>query len=193
MIKDKITSEIKDKFRDAISRTIKTGREHAFIICRDDKEELFPRATCEGGECIVTMERPESCLPFRAQGNFHTHADVTVARRILKDTEGKLPREMILDFIREVSDSEGIDITTPSHGDLVNTLVNKCMKRTEGTVCVASDAKPDRVDCYTVNKRATKDDCNIAKFSMLTTNVEESGPPKPWIKPLFDIETIDLK
>jgi hypothetical protein len=193
MIKDKITSEIKDKFRDAISRTIKTGREHAFIICRNDKEELFPRTTCEGRECIVTMERPESCLPSRAQGNFHTHADVTVARRILGDTEEKFPRKMILDFIKEVSDSEGIDITTPSNRDLVNTLVNKCMRMTEGTVCVASDAVPDRVDCYTTSSRITKDDCNRAKLSILTTNVEESGTPKPWIKPLFDIETVDLK
>ena len=107
MIKDKITSEIKDKFRDAISRTIKTGREHAFIICRDDKEELFPRTTCEGGECIVTMERPESCLPFRAQGNFHTHADTAVARRAFKDTERKLPMEIMADYVKNVAYHEG--------------------------------------------------------------------------------------
>ena len=162
-------------------------------MCRDDKEELLPRAICEGSECTVTMERPESCLPFRAQGNFHTHADIAVARRLLKDPEEKLPRKIILDFIREISDSEGIDITTPSHGDLINSLVNKCLRRTEGTVCVASDAVPDRADCYTANSSITKVDCNIARFSMLTERIEESGTPKPWKKPLFDKETIYLK
>jgi hypothetical protein len=193
MIKDKITREIKDKFRDAISRTIKTGREHAFVICRDDKEELFSRTICEGRECTVTMEPPKSCLPFSTQGNFHTHADIAVARRIFEDVEEKLPKKMIVDYIKEVADSERIDITTPSHGDLINSLVNKCLGMTEGTVCVASDAVPDRADCYTANSSITKDDCNIAIFSRLTERIEESGTPKPWIKPLFDKETIYLK
>lgn len=191
-IKDKITPEIKDKFRDAINLTIKTGREHAFIICRNDKEELFPRDICRGEECIVTMESPESCLPFRAQGNFHTHADVAVARRIFKDVEEKFPRKMLVDYIKEVADSEGIEITTPSQGDLINALVNKCLRRTEGTVCVASDAVPDRIDCYTANNQITKDDCDRAVMLKLLTKTEESGTPRSWIKPLFDKEIIDL-
>lgn len=193
MIKDKITPEIKDKFIDAISRTIKTGREHAFIMCRDEKEELIPRPICEGKECVVTMESPKLCLPFRTQGNFHTHADVTVARRMFKDAKGKFPRELLIDYIKDVADSEGIDITTPSHGDLINTLVNKCMRRTEGTVCVASDAIPERADCYTANSKITEDDCNTAKISLFTTRTEDSGTPRQWIKSLFDKEIIDLK
>lgn len=192
MIKDKITPEIKDKFRDAINLTIDTGREHAFIMCRDNKEDLFPRTICEGRECIVTLESPESCLPFRAQGNFHTHADTAVARRIFKDVEGRLPRKIMTDYVKEVADSEGVDVTTPSHGDLINALINKCLRRTDGTVCVGSDAVPDRVDCYTANNKITKDDYNRATLSKLLTRIEESGLPKPWIKPLFDKEIINL-
>lgn len=193
MIKDKITNEIRDKFKDAINRTIKTGSEHAFIICRDNKEDLFSRDICEGKECTVTMEHPESCLPSRAQGNFHTHADVAIARRILKDPERRLPRELVVDYVKEVADSEGVDITTPSYTDLINTLINKCLIRTGGTVCIASDAVPDRVDCYTANNTVTKDDCNIAKMLKFSTGTQETGLPRPWIKPLFDKETIDLK
>lgn len=192
MIKDKITPEIKDKFREAINMTIETGKEHAFIMCRDDKEDLFPRSICEGRECAVFMEPPESCLPFRAQGNFHTHADVAIARRVFKDVEGRLPRKILTDYIKQVADSGGIDVTTPSHGDLINALINKCIRRTEGTVCVGSDAVPDRVDCYTTNNKITKDDCDSAKILKLFTRTEEAGLPRPWIKPLFDKETINL-
>jgi hypothetical protein len=191
MIKDKITLEIKDKIRDAISRTIKTGREYAFLICKNDKEYLFPRTMCEGSDCMVTIEHPDSCLPFRTQGNFHTHADVAVATRIFKDEE-ELPRKMILDIIKEVADSERVDITTPSQGDLINALVNKCLRRTEGTVCIASDAVPDRADCYTVNNKITENDCNRAKLSKFLRRIEDTGTPRSWIKPLFDKEIIDL-
>lgn len=192
MIKDKITPEIKDKFREAINLTIKTGREHAFIMCRDYKEDIFSRPICEGRECIVTMEPPESCLPFRAQGNFHTHADVAVARRVFKDIDERLPRKIMTDYIEDVAYHECVDITTPSHGDLINALINKCLRRTEGTVCVGSDAVPDRTDCYTVNNKITKDDCYRAKMLKIFTRTEEAGLPKPWIKPLFDKETINL-
>lgn len=192
MIRDKITPEIKDKFRDAINQTIKTGREHAFIMCRNDKGELFPRDICRGEACIVTMESPKSCLPFRSQGNFHTHADVATARRIFKDAEGKLPRELMTSYVKEVADSEGVDITTPSHGDLINSLVNKCTKRTEGTVCIASDAVPDRVDCYTTNNKIIIDDCDRAVTLKLLTRTKDAGLPRSWIKPLFDKEIINL-
>jgi hypothetical protein len=57
---------------------------------------------------------------------------------------------------------------------------------------VGSDAVPDRVDCYTVNNKVTKDDCNIA-IMMRSTGTEEGGLPRPWIKPLFDKETINIK
>lgn len=192
MIKDKITPEIKDKFREVINLTIKTGREHAFIMCRDDKEDLIPRTICEGRECIVKMEPAESCLPFRTQGNFHTHADTAVVRRIFKDVGARLPRKIMTDYVKEVAESEGVDVTTPSYGDLINTLLNKCSRRTEGTVCVGSDAIPDRVGCYTANNKIIKDDCNRATLLKLLTRTEETDLPKPWIKPLFDKEIINL-
>jgi hypothetical protein len=59
MIKDKITHEIRDRFKDAISRTMKTGREHGFILCRDDKEDLFSMDICEGRECRIILEMQE--------------------------------------------------------------------------------------------------------------------------------------
>ena len=42
-INDKLTPEIKNKFKDAIRKTIDTGREHAFIMCIDDNGNLYPR------------------------------------------------------------------------------------------------------------------------------------------------------
>lgn len=191
-IKDKITPEIKNKFRDALRRTIDTGREHAFIMCRDDKGNLYPRDICEGEECEVKMESPALCFPHRTQGNFHTHADTSVVRRIFKDTEKRIPKEIIISYVEDVARSEGIDVTTPSYGDLVNTLINKCIERTEGTVCVGSDANLDRVDCWTVNNTITEDDCGRARTLKLLGMAGE-GPPKPWIKPLFDKEIINLE
>lgn len=190
MIKDKITPDIKDKFIEALKRTENTGKEHAFIICKDEKGNLHPREICEGEECNVKMESPKACFPHKMQGNFHTHPDITIARRKLKDKIGIIPKELAISFVKEIAKSEGIDVTTPSHGDLLNALVNKCLKRTEGTVCIGSEAIRDRVDCWTAKDSVTKDDCERAKMLRLLGVIAE--PPKPWIKPLFDKEIINL-
>lgn len=193
-IKDKITPEIKNKFIDALRRTVDTGREHAFIMCKDERGNLHPRDICSGEQCKVKMESPTKCFPYRAQGNFHTHADVSIARKIFKDVidkEGKFPRELLISHVKDAAKSEGIDVTTPSYRDLINALVNKCIDRTEGTLCVGSDAMSDRVDCWTVIDTITEDDCDRAK--MLKLLRIEAEVPKPWIKPLFDKEIIGLK
>lgn len=192
MIKDKITPEIKNKFIEAVKRTEEIGIEHAFIMCKDEKGNLHPRDICSGERCTIKMESPAKCFPHKAQGNFHTHADASTGRRIFKEKYGIiLPKELVISFVKEVAQSKGIDVTTPSHEDLINALINKCIKRTEGTVCIGSDAVPDRVDCWTARNTITDDDCWRAK-SLKLLGVAP-GTPKPWIKPLFDKEIIDLK
>lgn len=190
MIKEKITPQIKDRIRDALKRTIETGDEHAFIMCKDRKGNLYPRDTCRGSDCGVQMEPITRCFPDRAQGNFHTHADISVARSI-NEVRRKLPREILIEYVKEIAKSEGIDVTTPSHGDLVNTLVNKCMNRSLGTVCVGSDAISDRIDCWTAKDNITEDDCH--RGTMLSVmGLVGTGPPRDWVKKLFDKEIIDI-
>ena len=173
-IKDKITPEIKNRFRDAIRRTIDTGREHAFIMCRDEKGNLYPRDICEGEECAIITESPTRCFPHRAQGNFHTHADTSVARRLFKDAGKIIPQKLIISYVEDVA------------------LINKCIQRTEGTVCIGSDTNSNRVDCWTTNNTITEDDCERAGTLKLLRMVGE-GSPRHWIKPLFDKEIINLE
>lgn len=187
MIKDKITPQIKDRFRDALKRTIEAGKEHSFNICKDRNGNLYPRDICVGEECGIQMESASKCFPDRSQGNFHTHADMAVARR----TIGDMGSEFLTTLIKDAADFEGVDVTTPSHGDLVNALINKCIKRTEGTVCVGSDSISDRVDCWTAKDNIHEDDCEKA-MTLKMMGLVGIGTPKPWIKPLFNKEIIEI-
>lgn len=60
MIKDKITGVLKEKFRDAMKKTVDTGKKHEFFICANKEGKLYPSKPCEGDhskmlsdECIV--------------------------------------------------------------------------------------------------------------------------------------------
>ncbi len=191
MIKEKITPQIKDRIRNALKKTIETGDEHAFIMCKDSKGNLYPRDICRGNECEVQMEPLTRCFPDIAQGNFHTHADTSFARESLGDIKNRIPREILVDIVKGIAKHEGIDVTTPSQGDLVNTLVNKCYDRSEGTVCVGSDSISDRIDCWTAKDNVTEDDCHRGTM-LRVMGLVGAGPPRDWVKKLFDKEIIDI-
>lgn len=188
MIKDKITPEIKEKMKDAIKETIKTGNEYSFFICKDEKENLSATHVTKGTETEIVMGPPVKC-PYKTQGNFHTHADLSnIKKFILKDIP--VSEEVAREFALELARREGLPITTPSHPDVLSAFLNKCTNRTEGTVCVGSDADHDRVDCWTA-KEVSKKKCMEVMLRFQTEFKHE--PPKDWIKPLFDKEIIDLK
>ena len=72
MIKDKITPELKSRFKLAIDSTKKTGKEEGFRICKDKYGKLYPGKTCRGEDCEVTI--PPICpRNTTVQGGFHTH------------------------------------------------------------------------------------------------------------------------
>ena len=74
MIKDKITPKLKERFKDAIKKTIHTGREQGFYICKDKEGKLFADKGCEGEQCDLMIGRPQdSCQGEINQGDFHTH------------------------------------------------------------------------------------------------------------------------
>lgn len=61
-ISDKITPELKERFKDAIKKTIDTGKEHGFYICKNKEGKLFAEKGCEGGQCDIMIGRPrDSC------------------------------------------------------------------------------------------------------------------------------------
>lgn len=54
MIQDKITSQLKARFSREIQKTVRTGNEHGFLICIDNKGKLYPtKSTCEGEKVLI--------------------------------------------------------------------------------------------------------------------------------------------
>lgn len=66
MILDKITSEIKERMKDAIKDTIKTGNEYSFFICKDENGNLPTTHITKGTETKILMGPPVKC-PYKTQ------------------------------------------------------------------------------------------------------------------------------
>lgn len=189
MIKEKITPELKVKFKESIRKTIETRLEHGFMLCKDDKGNLHPTDIYSGEETKIYLSKRPKCPPNTiTQGGFHVHPDIATVRKfVFKDKH--VPEKVIISHIKNVVKRSGVPITTPSQSDLANAIADKCNKHTEGSVCIGSDADPNRVDCWTV-----KNDIDCKKMEEILTEKEfKPGPPKKWIIPLFDKESIDLR
>ncbi len=187
VIKDKITPQLKKRFRDEIQNTIKDGIEYGFNLCKDKKGNLFGTETCRGNKCGITLKNAICPLGSETQGNFHTHPD-------MPDIKFLLDLETIEDmksYMRDVAKSEGISLVTPSNQDVFETLSDRCDKKIAGTVCVGSDLEDNKIECWTVKENISKIDCfkaNIRKkFSISATHARK------WTRDLFDIEEIDLR
>lgn len=191
-IKDKITPEIKLAILASIKKTKDSDNEHGFLICIDKDEKLSVSKTeCKGDACEMVINMfPESCPEKKIQGYFHTHP-----QRLF--TEMQLGRKITEKDIRNlvIVDKKGdiMTLQTPSHEDVLSSLLAKCNKDTEGTVCTAADIEPDKVGCWTPKKGAVNlVTCHYAKRDKILTKEKYIGP-KMWIKPLFNKEIIDLK
>jgi len=209
MIKDKITPELKERFKIAIKKTIDTGKEQGFYICKNKEEKLFADKECEGRRCDIMIGRPQdTCKGEVNQGIFHTHPYKSLGpyerMYLIKKygydrIEGDL-KNIVKEEFKYLHEKEGLkdmSINTPSYIDTLKAVGFKCDKLTRGTVCVGTDIEKDKVECWTV--RETDKDTNSKNCDKMEEEwkyaVRRGGdmPVKKWIVPLFNKEIIDLK
>jgi hypothetical protein len=206
MIKDKITPEFKERLKYAIKKTIYTGEEQGFYICRDKEGKLFADKECGGNQCNITMGRPQdACKGHINQGDFHTHPYTSLqpyerlaliniygSSRIKEDL-----KNVIIERFRQIHQNEGVEnvsINTPSYVDTLKALSFKCDNLTMGTTCIGTDIEKEKVECWTASdKNINNKNCNKIKEE-LENSIKEGGdmPVKKWILPLLDKEIIDL-
>jgi hypothetical protein len=209
MIKDKIAPKLKERLKDAIKKTIDTGKEQGFYICKDKEGKLFTDKECEGTGCDLTMSRPQdACKGEINQGDFHTHPYTSIdtfERMILIRTYGydrveNDLKNVVKEEFKHLHEREGLKnmpISTPSYTDALKHLGYKCDGVTQGTVCIGTDIEKDKIECWTV-KETDKEtmDKNCAKMEeewIRASRLRGSAPVKKWIIPLFEKEIIDLK
>jgi hypothetical protein len=191
-IKDKITSELKNAIMESIKKTIESGNEHGFLMCTDKDGKLYPsREKCEGDSCGMDVGlSPRLCPKKKIQGLFHVHPNIP-------EIEKFLGRKFLKDDIKNMSvvDKKGNigALYSPSQRDVSMILLTKCDKLTEGTVCTATDANPDKIECWTPRIGAANfATCYyIKRYSILEK--DKAILPKMWIRPLFKREVIDLR
>ena len=191
MIKNKITPEIKKAFLEEIKKTRDSGKEQGFLICLDKKGELsVSKKRCTGDECGFIVEDVREYCPDQVQGAFHTHPYFINVERFYGHKPTEKETEYATKLYRKHFDMKGINLTTPSHHDLVDTILNQCVEETVGTVCTANDLDFDKVECWTVKSKKVKiRDCSQATEEHKERIAEQ---PRKWIKPLFDKEIIKL-
>lgn len=198
MIKNRITPEIKKAFLEELKKTRDSGKEQGFLICldkNDDKNKngkLFvSKKRCTGEECGFVIENVSEYCPDKVQGAFHTHPYLIDVERFYGHKPTDKETDRAIKLYRKGFEKEGVNLTTPSHHDVVNTLMSQCIGESEGTVCTGNDLDLEKVECWTVRAEKVKiRDCSHAKEENKERIAEQ---PRKWIKPLFDREIISLK
>lgn len=209
MIKDKISPELKERLKDAIKKTIDTGKEQGFYICKNKEGKLFADKGCEGEQCDLMIGRPQdSCQGEINQGDFHTHPYTSIDtfermyfiktygyHRVKEDLKNVIKEEF--NSLHEKEGLKNVSINTPSYIDTLKALGFKCDGLTQGTVCIGTDIEKDKLECWTVRetyKDTMKRNCNKMEEEWKYAARRRGGiPVKKWIVPLFDKEIIDLK
>lgn len=207
MIKDKITPGIKERFKDAIKKTIDTGKEQGFYMCVDKEGKLFADKGCEGEQCELIIGHPQdACKGDINQGDFHTHSYTSLqpferTALIKKYGRSRIKEDLknvITEEFKKRHKKEGLplSINTPSYIDTLKALGFKCENLTRGTTCIGTDIKKDKVECWTVretDKDTMRRNCNKMEEEWIYTAGRGNMPVKKWIVPLFDKEIVDLK
>ena len=209
MIRDKITPELKEGFKSAVKKTIETGKEQGFYICKDKEGKLFADKTCEGEKCDLMIGRPqEACQGEINQGDFHTHPykSLTVQEKMFlikkygyENFEKELENIITKEF-KEMHVKEGlknVSINTPSYIDALKTLGFKCDGLTQGTICIGTDIEKNKVECWSV-KETDKDtlskNCNkMEEEWKYAARLGGDMPVRKWIVSLFDKEVIEYQ
>ena len=194
-IKDKITPKIRKKFLLALRNTRETGVEHGFHMCIEKDGKLSPGEMCIGNECSIKLhEMHMPCAEKKVQGDFHTHPYLVDAKKYFNITF-RASDELMKSAVKQFLEEKGLTTTMPSHADARNAILGKCAKKTEGTTCIGTDLDDSRVECWTP-RDIDDGDCVRALADRLGLSAgedKESTLPHEWIRPLFKIETIDLK
>lgn len=191
-VPDKITLGLKYAMLNSVEKAKESGNEQGFLICKNkDGKWSASWKNCEGDSCSMDIDMsPGLCPEKKIQGFFHVHPEIS-------SEEERLGRKLTKDDIKNamIKDKKGNIVTpqTPSHADVLTTLLTKCEKITEGTICTTSDLEQDKVGCWTSKKGAANfATCYYAKRDNVLTKNKDIEP-KMWIKPLFNKEVIDLK
>jgi len=193
MIKYKITPELKKKIKGAIKETVRTGKEHGFLLCRDNKGSISATKSSEGKNDFIDLSEHRDSCPFKIQGDFHTHAYASDMKNFIKKEfpEKKVTEDKIRDITINMYEMGGSSVTGPSHGDLLNTLLLKRDKEIIGTVCTGSDVDNNKIECWTVKNDINNDHYRRAEKEITNTKFVRD-PPHEWAKRLFHKEEIDL-
>ena len=195
---DKITPELKKKFKHIIKKTIDTGKEQGFLLCKDDnkdnKSSLYASRSSIDGEGELNFSEITSECPIKIQGDFHTHSYLPDIKRRLKEgfPKDNIPEDAIRDITIQLYHRKNMSITEPSHGDLLGVLILKSKDKIVGTTCASSDTEPDIVECWTVKENVNKKHYDRADLEIRDPRLIRNSPLE-WIRPLFDKETIDLR
>jgi hypothetical protein len=193
LIKDKITPELKRSFLETIEKTRNSGKEHGFFICEDKDDKLHASdRKCEGSLCSIIVDPKIGDCPGKIKGFFHAHPHITTLEKTYGIKFSQTDIKELISMSKELSKRENISLQIPSHRDVLTSLLQKCIRKTEGTVCTATDMEKDKIECWTPKRNAANFiTCGYAKID--DTKTEDIGEyPKMWIKPLFDKEVIRL-
>lgn len=192
-IADKTTPKLIKKFLEEIKKTRETGKERGFHLCIEQDGKLSAGNTCTGDECGLRFQQPSlSCPGRKVQGNFHTHPYLEDVKKRFNITF-KMSDELLDTSIKSFFKEKGFTSTIPSHSDTLDAILGKCAKKMEGTTCIGSDLDMSKVECWTI-KNIDDGDCIRALMEKISPREEkQSTLPHEWVKPLFNIEMIDLK
>lgn len=193
-IKDKTTPQLRKRFLEEIKKTKETGKERGFHLCIEKDGKLSAGETCTGDECGLRFKSPElSCPGRKVQGDFHTHPYLADVRKRFNITFGGASDELISASVESFLKEIGHTSTTPSHSDAIDAILGKCAKKMDGTTCIGTDLYMDKVECWTI-KNMDDGDCVRALVEKISPRGKGySTLPHEWVKPIFNIEMIDLK
>jgi hypothetical protein len=163
MIKDKITPELKSRFLQEIRKTIETGKERGFLICKDEKDRFSVTKPCEGKECTVALSSLKSQCNFKIQGDFHTHPHATEAKEYVEEKLGKrVSLEEAKSIIKDMAKIKNISLTEPSYGDVLGAIASQYTGDTLGTTCIGTDIEPNKVECWSTKNQITEEYFDIS-------------------------------
>lgn len=191
-IKDKITSELKNRFLQEIGKTIENGKERGLLICTDREGILSTTKSLEGEKHKIHLKSLKSECPFKIQGEFHTHPYIADAQKYVEEKTGtKVSLEEAKIVIADIAKKKNRSLSLPSYGDTLGTVILRYANETLGTTCVGNDIDTDKIECWTTKNGITEDDFDIAFRELNGPDI--NGRPKEWIEELFDKETINLR
>lgn len=191
MIKDKITSELKNRLKQEIDNTIEDGKEHGFLLCSGKKEKLSATRSVVGDNNLFLKPLKDQC-DFKIQGDFHTHPHANYAKKFFdKQLRREIPIEDVKNGLTDAAKKKNISLTEPSYGDILGTMVLNYKKEILGTTCVGTDIEPEKVECWSIKGNVKKEDFDKV-VEELDSPAVNSNPLK-WVRPLFEKEIIDLR